>query len=66
MEITNSAANSPLGLASRKLAFALVEEVGGANWKDRNIDRLQESLFLYGKAIVNGDIDSFPNGGLGA
>ena len=47
----NEEANSELGLASRILAFAFVEEVAGQDWKDRDITKLQIALFEYGKAI---------------
>jgi hypothetical protein len=51
--MTNKEANSALGLASRKLAFALVEEISGKNWTDRDINKLQEALYYYGKEIAN-------------
>ena len=50
--MTNEEANSPLGLASRSLSFALIEEVGGHNWRDKDITKLQKQLFHYGKAIA--------------
>lgn len=52
--MTNKEANSPLGLASRGLAFALIEEVGGKDWRDKDVTKLQEKLFQYGKAIKKG------------
>ncbi|MBU6232240.1 hypothetical protein KGP36_06420 [Patescibacteria group bacterium] len=48
----NSLANSPVGLTSRKIAFALVEEVSGKDWRDRDIDKLQEAFAEFGDAIV--------------
>lgn len=51
MALTNEEANSKLGIASRFLAFALVEQVAGKDWRDQNITELQEALFNYGKEI---------------
>jgi hypothetical protein len=48
----NTQANSPLGLASRGLAFALVQEIAGKDWRDRDVDKLQEALYEYGIALA--------------
>lgn len=45
-------ANSPLGLASRFLAFALIEQVGNRKWHDSNVNKLQGALYDYGVAIA--------------
>jgi len=49
--MNNEEANSELGRSSRILAFALVEEVAGEDWRDRDIDKLQRALFEFGKAL---------------
>lgn len=51
MALTNEEANSKLGIASRFLAFALIEQIAGKDWRDRDVTELQEALFNYGKAI---------------
>lgn len=55
--LSNEQANSPLGIASRLLAFALVEQVAGKDWRDRNVDKLQEALHDYGDAIANHNLN---------
>jgi hypothetical protein len=49
--MNNAEANTPLGIASRGLAFALVEQIAGQDWRDRDVDKLQICLFHYGNAI---------------
>lgn len=49
--MNNTEANTPLGIASRGLAFALVEQLAGKDWRDRDVDKLQICLFHYGKEI---------------
>lgn len=52
--MNNEQANSPIGLAARGLAFALVETVE-RDYHDKFIavDKLQKALFEYGDAIVS-------------
>jgi len=50
--MNNEEANSPLGLAARGLAFALIEQVAGVDWHDRDVTKLQVALYYYGMAIA--------------
>jgi hypothetical protein len=50
--MNNDEANSPLGIASRHLAFAFIEQVAGKDWRDRDVTALQEGLYEYGNAIA--------------
>lgn len=52
-EMTNKEANSPLGVASRHLAFEFVEQVAGKDWRDRDVTKLQTALYFWGKAIAD-------------
>lgn len=48
----NNAANSPLGISSRKLAFSL-DAMVNENWnKTERINKLQETLYEYGDEIA--------------
>jgi hypothetical protein len=49
----NQLANSPVGLASRKIGFALVEEIAYKDWRARDVDKLQEAFAEFGAAIVD-------------
>lgn len=51
--LTNQEANSPLGIASRGLAFAFVEQVAGRDWRDRDVTALQSALYKYGVEIAH-------------
>lgn len=48
----NNQANTQLGTASRGLAFALVEQVAGKDWRNRDVTKLQEALYEYGEALA--------------
>jgi hypothetical protein len=51
MELTNQEANSPLGVASRELAFAIASSLH-KDWREFNIDGLQAGLYYYGSKIA--------------
>lgn len=46
----NQLANSPIGLASRKIGFALCE-ITNSNWRDGRVNHLQEAFAEFGMAI---------------
>jgi hypothetical protein len=50
--MNNEQANSPIGLASRKIGFALVEQVAGKDWRDRDVTAIQEAFCEFGFAVV--------------
>lgn len=58
--MTNEEANDPIGLAARKIGFALVEQVAGIDWRERDVTEIQEAFSDFGHAITQarGDIDA--------
>jgi hypothetical protein len=57
----NQLANSPIGLASRKIGFALITEIAGKDWRDRSVYSLQEAFSEFGEAIVKQIVDELKN-----